>query len=351
MAPVKLRVGVPRELIEHDRGTGDERVWREVLARLGGLADVHPLGARRGLRRMRCDVVLASGHRDLPRDLDAPLVVQVHEAPWDDAAQRRLLAPEFVAPMRARGEAAVRAACRVLTAARSARREIAAAYGLTEERIDVVPHGVDPERFHPGIAGGRELVARARGGAPAPYVLFVSALHPRKNSGALREAMAGLARRGLPHVLVLAGVSALDRADPGELEAAATAELPGAPGRVVRIVKPADADVAALMAGASAFCLPSLGEGFGLTALEAMASGTPVVVSDRGALPEVVGEAGLCVAPEPAALEEALARVLTDPALAARLTAAGRERAAGLTWSRTAEGWLASLERAAAAAR
>jgi glycosyltransferase involved in cell wall biosynthesis len=310
MAPVRLRVGVPRELIEHDRGTGDERVWREVLARLGGLADVHPLGA-----------------------------------------QRRLLAPEFVAPMRARGEAAVRAACRVLTAARSARREIAAAYGLTEERIDVVPHGVDPERFHPGIPGGRELVARARGGAPAPYVLFVSALHPRKNSGALREAMAGLARRGLPHVLVLAGASALDRADPGELEAAATAELPGAPGRVVRIVKPADADVAALMAGASAFCLPSLGEGFGLTALEAMASGTPVVVSDRGALPEVVGEAGLCVAPEPAALEEALARVLTDPALAARLTAAGRERAAGLTWTRTAEGWLASLERAAAAAR
>jgi alpha-1,3-rhamnosyl/mannosyltransferase len=105
------------------------------------------------------------------------------------------------------------------------------------------------------------------------------------------------------------------------------------------------------MAGASAFCLPSLGEGFGLTALEAMASGTPVVVSDRGALPEVVGEAGLCVAPEPAALEEALGRVLTDSALAARLTAAGRERAAGLTWSRTAEGWLASLERAAAAAR
>jgi glycosyltransferase involved in cell wall biosynthesis len=179
----------------------------------------------------------------------------------------------------------------------------------------------------------------------------VSALHPRKNAGALREAMAGLVRRGLPHVLVLAGAPALDRADPGELEAAAAAELPGAPGRVVRIVKPADADVAALMAGASAFCLPSLGEGFGLTALEAMASGTPVVVSDRGALPEVVGAAGLCVAPEPAALEEALARVLTDPRLAARLTAAGRERAAGMTWSRTAEGWLASLEQAAAVAR
>jgi glycosyltransferase involved in cell wall biosynthesis len=78
-----------------------------------------------------------------------------------------------------------------------------------------------------------------------------------------------------------------------------------------------------------------------------MACGAPVVASDRGALPEVVGGAGLLVAPEARALEDALARVLTDDALAARLRAAGRERAAAFTWERTAEGWMATLEAAA----
>ena len=77
-----------------------------------------------------------------------------------------------------------------------------------------------------------------------------------------------------------------------------------------------DAELAALMAGAAAFCLPSLYEGFGLTALEAMACGAPVVVSDRGALPEVVGDAGVIVAPSADGVRSALARILRDPELA-----------------------------------
>ena len=95
------------------------------------------------------------------------------------------------------------------------------------------------------------------------------------------------------------------------------------------------------MAGAAAFCLPSLYEGFGLTALEAMACGAPVVVSDRGSLPEVVGDAGIVTAPTAAAIAEALRRVLSEPELAARLSAAGPARAAEFTWARTAAGWLA----------
>lgn len=158
--------------------------------------------------------------------------------------------------------------------------------------------------------------------------------------------MAGLARRGIAATLVLAGPQAFDRSDAGAIEAEATAPLPGVP--IVRLVAPPDAELGALMAGAAAFCLPSLSEGFGLTALEAMACGAPVVASDRGALPEVVGEAGLLVAPEPAAIEEALARVLTDSALADRLRAAGHERAAAFTWQRTADGWLATLQSAVA---
>jgi alpha-1,3-rhamnosyl/mannosyltransferase len=207
---------------------------------------------------------------------------------------------------------------------------------VAPERVTAVAHGVDPRRFRPGLRGGARRVG-------APYVLFAAAVHPRKNLAALRDAMAGLARRGWPHVLVVAGGPAADRADSSDLEEAAGAELPGAPGRVRRVEALDTRELASLMAGAAAFCLPSHWEGFGLTALEAMACGTPVVVSDRGALPEVVGDAGLVVSPDAADVEEALDRVLGDAALAERLGRAGRARAEGFTWRRTAEGWTAVL--------
>jgi glycosyltransferase involved in cell wall biosynthesis len=95
-----------------------------------------------------------------------------------------------------------------------------------------------------------------------------------------------------------------------------------------------DTDLPGLYAGASAFVLPSLYEGFGLTALEAMASGTPVVASDRGALPQVVGDAALLVDPEdPEGIADAVMRAIGD----ARLRAAGPRQAAAFTWRATTE--------------
>ena len=101
------------------------------------------------------------------------------------------------------------------------------------------------------------------------------------------------------------------------------------------------------MAGADAFCLPSLGEGFGLPALEAMACGTVVVVSDRGALPEVVGDAGLIVRPTARALERTLRRVLDRSEEAAALRARAVARAQAFDWARTARGWARVLALAA----
>jgi len=338
----RLRVAVPAHLLALTPVGGHAKVWHRVLARLADDVEIVAAGTRR-LRRP--DVVLCSGHDDLPAG-GAPVVAQIHEAGWRDPELRALLSPAFVDHIAPRTEAAAHAARLVLTGARRVAEDLTEAFGIEPARLRVVPHGVDPG-FTPDATGGPGIVARAGDGVLRPYVLYAASLHPRKNLGALREAMTRLAGEGCEQVLAVAGGPAPDRPDSSALEAAAAAELPGFPGRVVRLGMPSDQQLAALMAGADAFCLPSLYEGFGLTALEAMACGAPVVCSDRGALPELVSGAGVLVAPTPDSIAAGLRRVLAQPALAARLRADGPQRAAHFTWSRTAAGWLAALREAA----
>lgn len=347
----QLRVGVPAGLFDLPPVGGHGKVWHRVLDAMAPHAGMRRLDPATGrplsrLKRGQGDVVLADGHAEL-LPMKAPLVVEVHEAGWFTPELRETLDPDFYRGISARTQAAVRAADRVITLSGSAARDLAHLYDLDPERVHGVPLGVDP-CFSTRAAGGRALVARARAGADAPYVLFAATIHPRKNLGALREAVGRLAREGLPHVLVVAGGPAVDRPDSSELERAASADLPGAPGRVVRFASPSDTQLAGLMAEADAFCLPSLYEGFGLTALEAMACGAPVVVSDRGSLPEVVGEAASVASPTPDDLHHALRNILTNPSLAAELRRAGPARAQAFTWERTARGWLDVLRRAAA---
>jgi glycosyltransferase involved in cell wall biosynthesis len=215
---------------------------------------------------------------------------------------------------------------------------------MPRERVTVVPHGVDLDRFHPSRRGGRRLVSAALG-EDRPYVLFASIPSiGQKNLPVLKEAIGGLAERGFPHALVIAGGVAGGESE--ELLREIAADPPGSSGRVAWLGHLDDDALAGVMSEADAFCLPSLFEAFGLTALEAMACGAPVVASDRGALPEVVGEAGLVVEPTAPELEKALARVLSDGELARALREAGRARAEEFTWDRTAAGWLGSLQEA-----
>jgi glycosyltransferase involved in cell wall biosynthesis len=286
--------------------TGHGRVWERGLAELGELVRVVS---------RRPDVWLADGHGALP-DTNRPIVAVVHEAPWEDERTVPHLHPDFVAAMRARLEEVRERAARVVVPSEAGRAQL----GLPT--VDVVPYGVDADVFEPG-------------GERGSHVLFVGTAHPRKNLEALRAAMPP--DRELRVVLGLAA----DRPDAHELYAAA-ARPP-----VVVVDALTDADLAREMAGAAVFCLPSFSEGFGLPALEAMACATPVVVGEGGALPEVVGDAGIVSAPEPDALAAALQRALADPALGER----GRARALQFPWRRTAEGWLASLLRALESAR
>jgi glycosyltransferase involved in cell wall biosynthesis len=338
--PHVLRVAVSPPVAALPERSGHGRMWQRVLAELEGRVRLDVREPGRRLAR-RPDAWLADGHRELP-DVAEPIVAQVHEAPPRDPAARALLDPAFAAHLEAAVVATVARADAVVTLSYFSARELQLEYGLPAEQLHVAHLGVDPEVFSPREAGaGRERIG-------APYVLFVGVLHPRKNIGVLREAMARLAAQGLPHVLAVVGAPPADRADPGTLVRDALAELPGAPGRVIAVEGAGDAELAALYAGADAFCLPSLSEGFGLPALEAMACGTPVVAADRGALPEVVGDAGVLVEPTALGVELGLARVLGDPRLRAELHERGRERAQGFTWARTADAWVEALDRVTA---
>jgi glycosyltransferase involved in cell wall biosynthesis len=164
-------------------------------------------------------------------------------------------------------------------------------------------------------------------------------LEPRKNVGALLDAYA-LVRERMPSAppLVLAG-----RSGPHAGEWLTRLSRPPLAGHATHLGYVPDADRERVYAEARVVVLPSLDEGFGLPALEAMSAGVPVVVSNRGSLPEVVGAAGTLVDPNDVeGLASALIRLLSDDEAAARAGAAGLERARDFTWGAAA----ATLHRA-----
>jgi glycosyltransferase involved in cell wall biosynthesis len=340
----RLRVGVTALTSIYPRDSGVGNMWHHVLQELGSRYDLRALepGSVRA-RLWRPRVWTHDGHQGALA-VREPVVAQLHEAAWTDAETRAVLDPEFIAMYEEQSRAGARAATRIVTPSTSSRDQIVAAYGVDAARVVVAPHGVDHATFHPGAPGGAAVLARVGADAGRPYVLFVSQLHPRKNLGALRTAMARLTAAGFPHQLVIVGRPAMDR--PAAETAELTGDLPGTTGRVVHLEGIDDADLAAVMAGAAAFCLPSFMEGFGLTALEAMACATPVVVSDRGALPEVVGDAGMVVEPTADALEAALAGLLEDEARADTIARAGLARSRAFTWEATARHWARAVDEA-----
>jgi glycosyltransferase involved in cell wall biosynthesis len=230
----------------------------------------------------------------------------------------------------------VRRAARVIAVSEHTRRELLALTPVDPGKVVVIPNAVHLYQAH---ADGQRIEddVVARYGLSRPFILFVSTIEPRKNVGTLLAAYRRLLDDGREVGLALAGADGWHSAPVYE-----AARHLGLEDRARFLGHVPEADLAALYRSAAVLAHPALDEGFGMTPLEAMASGTPVVVSEAGSLPELVGEAGLTVpAEDAAAWAEALGAVLDRPDLAARLAAAGRARAAGYTVRRMAEATLA----------
>jgi glycosyltransferase involved in cell wall biosynthesis len=227
--------------------------------------------------------------------------------------------------------AAVRQADHILADSLATKNDLVNLLGVPADKVTVHLLGVSPA-FKPLPADVVEA-GRQRLGLPPTYLLFVGTFEPRKNLPGLLDAYHSLCatltdapplviagRRGWLYESIFQKVADLRLAE-----------------RVKWLEDLPHADLPVVYNGAAALVAPSFYEGFGLTALEAMACGVPTVVSDRGSLPEVVGVSGLLIDPDrPDSLVEALRRVLTDETLRQHSRAAGLARAAMFTWRQTA---------------
>jgi glycosyltransferase involved in cell wall biosynthesis len=215
----------------------------------------------------------------------------------------------------------------ILSVSEFTKRRLVEEFDLTPDKIHVTLLGVDHDRFFPQDAAKVEALRRKLS-LPDRFVVFLGALSARKNISRLLEAWS---RNNRPDVqLLIAGGS-------GQARAMAGTKPPALPPNTRVLGKIDDADVPTLMTAAEAFAYPSLYEGFGLPPLEAMACGTPCLVSNVTSLPEITADAAVQVDPlDVGEIARGLDRILCDAALREELRKKGLERAARFTWNDTA---------------
>ncbi len=264
-----------------------------------------------------------------PRKTRAPNVITVHDLAF-------LLYPRFLTPDAARYygqiDHASRSAARIIAVSQSTKRDVTRLLGVPDEKVSVIYEAADPH-FSPMDRTKAQQHVQAKYGIEGDFILFVSTVEPRKNLPTLLAAYRKLTDSYKSTArLVIAGhkgwlTDEVDQAIEKYKLRDRVCFLGGVPAQ----------ELPFLYNAARVFALPSFYEGFGLPPVEAMASGTPVIVSNVSAFPEVIGDAGLLIDPSDVdAWAVALHRVLTDNELHAELTAKGLRRAALYSWERAA---------------
>ena len=309
--------------IEHGKTGASSSIGR-IAAGIERESHYYPRGLARTAQAAAADLI------HVPAAMPAystslPLVLTIHDAiPWRhpewftraNALQQRLLV----------GRAARRADL-LLTDSHASKRDIIEFLRVPEERITVVHLGVSPA-FSPTLRDTQWLSERFD--ITGPVVLSVGTPEPRKNLSGTLSIFARVSRELPDATLLLVGGGGWRSNDLDQQIAACS-------GRVVRAGHIDFAELTRTYASADCFLFPSLLEGFGFPPLEAMASGLPVVCSDRPSLPEVVGAAAITAPPnDHEALATAVLKVLTNETVAGDLRARGLAQAAQFSWARAA---------------
>jgi len=238
---------------------------------------------------------------------------------------------------------AVKISDHILTNSKFSKDEIMKYTGIDENKITAIHLGVDSSFFRPMQEGASQELVRKKYPLPQKYFLFVSNLAPQKNIGRLLLAWNILARDFPDWKLILVGRKAQAYAWEDILD-----QIPFLKNRVVLLGQVDNQDLPALYQLASGTVHPSFYEGFGLTPLEAMSCGCPVVVSKAASLPEVCGDSAVYVDPyDEQDIADGIRKIIEDQNIGLQLKEKGLKRSQKFTWKKTAEKHIEILDRLA----
>ena len=283
--------------------------------------------------------VFFSPYYKAPWRCPCPYVVTIHDVMFAHVKERGLLRPLKDALTKTFSAAIAGRAAAVITVSEFSKGDIVRVLGIDARKIEVVMNCVPPG-FGPPDPTQRNDTLKRHQLSPG-FVLYIGSFKPSKNVGALVEAFAGLdheLRRSHPLVLVGPRNAEYERFS---RRWGALAKETGA--RTLSSI--GDAELGALYAACSLCVVPSLYEGFGMPALEAMACAAPVLAARRTSLPEVVGDAGELSEPDTAALRGGMNRLLRNPVRLRELSERGLARAAKFSYITNGEAIFSVLKR------
>lgn len=298
---------------------------------------ISPRLAAIGWHRLRLPVPIDrfTGHVDVHHEPDfvspptvAPMITTIHDLSY-------LVVPEYAHPNLKRYlensvPRTLERAAHVVVVSDATRRDVIERYHVSPDRVSTIYNGVDSWFSSPETTAVDRALEQF--GLRRPYFIMVGTVEPRKNHTTALRAFSALFERRRDVSLVIVG-------NPGWMSEPIVTEIETSakslPVRYLRFVD--DTWIPALYAGSTALIAPSWYEGFGLPILEAMACGAAVITSDRGALPEVAGDAAIVIPPgDVETLTCSMERLLDDTTLRDDLARRGRRRAAEFTWERAA---------------